>query len=106
MFVSLLLGMVTPGTGAYLIVALLTVPALTLMGLSVIQAHFFALFMATLGFITPPVAPAAIVTSRIAGISYLGTYREAFKLMAGASFCPSYLLLMPHCWGLPPWLLW
>ncbi len=88
MFVSLLLGMVNPIAGSYLIVALITVPALTLMGLSVIQAHFFALFMGTLAFITPPVAPAAIVTSRIANIGYLGTCKEAFRLVGGAFLLP------------------
>jgi TRAP-type uncharacterized transport system fused permease subunit len=88
MFVSLILGMVTPGTGAYMIVALLTVPGLTAMGLSVTQAHFFAIFMATLGFFTPPVAPAAIVTSRIAGVPYFGTCWESLKLATGAFILP------------------
>ena len=36
------------------------------MGLSIIQAHFFALYYGILGMLTPPVAPSVIIAAGIA----------------------------------------
>ena len=53
--------MIAPVAGAYAIVAIITVPVMMKMGLTLEQGHFYALYFSTIGFLTPPVAPAALV---------------------------------------------
>ncbi len=86
MFASLLLGCLTL-VGAYLLVALIVAPLLIEMGLAPMQAHFFALYYTVIAYLTPPVAPAAIISSRMAQCSWLSTAGQAWKLVgAGAIF--------------------
>lgn len=93
MFVSLLLGCAVPMSGGYLIVALLVGPILTRFGLEVIQAHFFALFFSVIGFLTPPVAPAALVASGLSGGSFMKTALWAIRLAA-----PCFLVPFMFCY--------
>ncbi|MBW2029200.1 MAG: TRAP transporter fused permease subunit [Deltaproteobacteria bacterium] len=93
MLASLLLGCAVPMSGGYLIVALLVGPILKRCGLEVIQAHFFALYFSVIGFLTPPVAPAALVASGISGGSFLKTALNAIKLAT-----PCYLVPYLFCY--------
>ena len=52
--ISILMGTVNPIAGSYLLVALVVTPVLLDMNLSIIQAHFFALYYGILGMLTPP----------------------------------------------------
>jgi len=88
MLASLILGCAVPMSGGYLIVALLVTPILLRAGVSVMQAHFFALFFSVIGFLTPPVAPAALVASSISGGSFIGTAVNAIKLAAVGYLIP------------------
>ncbi len=99
MFVSLLLGCAVPTSGGYLIVALLVGPTLTKMGLSIIQAHFFALFFAVIGFLTPPTAPAPLIASRVAGSSFLKTAIQAIRIAAPGYVIPFMFVYEPALLG-------
>ncbi len=63
---SIILGMGMPTVAAYIIVALILVPALIKIGIPELTAHFFAFFYAVLSAITPPVAIASFAAASIA----------------------------------------
>jgi TRAP transporter 4TM/12TM fusion protein len=88
MFASVLLGCVTPVSGAYLIVAIIVAPLLVDMGLSIMQAHFFALVFSVLGFLTPPAAPSAIVAAGMADTSFMQTALQSLRLVAPVFLLP------------------
>ncbi len=90
MMASLLLGCLSPVAGAYIMVALMVTPLLERMGLSVMQAHFFALYFSVIGFMTPPAAPSALIASGIAGSSFIKTALEALRIL-GSSFLLPFL---------------
>ncbi len=64
---SILMGMGTPTTVAYVIVATLGVPALLQLGFDPLSAHMFVFYFGVLSMITPPVAIAAYAAAEIAG---------------------------------------
>ena len=61
MLASLLMGMGTPTTVAYVLVATLGVPALRELGFSVLSSHFFVFYFGVISMVTPPVAVAGPV---------------------------------------------
>ncbi len=68
-FVSLgiiVLGMGLPTVAAYVIGAILFVPALQKLGVELMAAHFYVLFFAVLSMVTPPVALASYTAAGIA----------------------------------------
>jgi TRAP transporter 4TM/12TM fusion protein len=99
MFVSLLLGCITPVSGAYLIVALIVTPLLLKMGISVEQAHFFALYYSVIGFLTPPSAPAVMVASGLAKASFLKSCGNAVRLVGSAYLVPFMFVYDPALLG-------
>ncbi len=64
---SLILGLGVPVTAAYLILAVLSVPALGALGLPVIAGHMVVYWLAQSSNITPPVCLAAFAGAAIAG---------------------------------------
>ena len=66
MIAGLILGMGMPTTAAYIMLSTLIAPALTDMGMSVIQAHLFVFYFGILSSITPPVAVASFAAAGIA----------------------------------------
>ena len=92
MLVSLLLGCGVPPVAAYSLVAIVTVPALTNMGVLPISAHFFCFYFSIISAVTPPVALGALAGAGIAGAPYFKTAIHAFKL-AIAGFIIPYLLV-------------
>jgi TRAP transporter 4TM/12TM fusion protein len=88
MIVSILLGTMAPMAGTYLLVALVVTPLLLKLGLTLPQAHFFALYYAVLGFLTPPVAPAVLIATPLAGANFLRTVPAAMKLVGSAYLLP------------------
>jgi TRAP transporter 4TM/12TM fusion protein len=69
MFVSLgiiVLGMGLPTVAAYVIGAILFVPALQKLGVDLLAAHFYVLFFSVLSMVTPPVALASYTAAGIA----------------------------------------
>jgi TRAP transporter 4TM/12TM fusion protein len=95
MALSILLGCAMPTPVAYMVTALVVAPVLVNMGLSLLTAHFFVFYFAILSAVTPPVAGAAVVGSRIAKAHYLATGWEALKLAAPFFLVPYFLVQNP-----------
>ncbi|MCB0065174.1 MAG: TRAP transporter large permease subunit, partial [Caldilineaceae bacterium] len=73
------LGMGVPVTAAYLIVAVLAVPALTDLGVALIAAHMIVYWFSQDSNITPPVCVAAYAGAAIAGADPWKTGWTSFK---------------------------
>ncbi len=76
---SLVLGMGVPVTAAYLIVAVLAVPALGALGVPLICAHMIVYWLSQDSNITPPVCVAAYAGAAIAGADPWKTGWTSFK---------------------------
>jgi TRAP transporter 4TM/12TM fusion protein len=76
---SLVLGMGVPVTAAYLIVAVLAVPALGHFGVAAIAAHMIVYWLSQDSNITPPVCVAAYAGAAIAGADPWKTGWTAFR---------------------------
>jgi TRAP-type uncharacterized transport system fused permease subunit len=82
-FISLgiiVLGMGLPTVAAYVIGAILFVPALQKLGVEALAAHFYVLFFAVLAMVTPPVALASYTAAGIARANPNRTGLYAFIL--------------------------
>jgi TRAP transporter 4TM/12TM fusion protein len=86
---------------AYLITSIFAVPALMKMGVGFEQAHFFAMFISNFAFLTPPVAMAALIASKIAEASYIKTAVESIKTALGGVTIPFLLIYCPFMLLLP-----
>ncbi|MBT4262862.1 MAG: TRAP transporter fused permease subunit [Deltaproteobacteria bacterium] len=95
MLLAILLGCAMPTPVAYVVTALVVAPVLENMGLSLIMAHFFVFYYAILSAVTPPVAGAALVGSRLAGAGYLSTGWESLKLIAPFFLLPFFMIRNP-----------
>lgn len=76
---SLVLGMGVPVTAAYLITAVVAVPALTALGVSPIAAHMIVYWLSQDSNITPPVCIAAFAGATIAKANMWLTALSSFK---------------------------
>ncbi len=95
-FVTLILGCGMPTPAAYLIVAVTTAPVLVqLFGLSLLQAHYFVFYYAVIAMLTPPVAPAAFVSSALAGSTFMKTAVEQVKPAVAGFIVPLAFIWMP-----------
>jgi TRAP transporter 4TM/12TM fusion protein len=83
----LVLGTGLPTVAAYIVGAILFVPALKALGINELSAHFFVLFFGVLSVVTPPVA---IVSYTAAGIA--GANPERASWLAFALGLPAYLI--------------
>lgn len=95
---SLLLGMGVPVTAAYLITAVLTVPALTDMGVALLAAHMIVYWFSQDSNITPPVCVAAYAGAAIAKADPWITGWTAFKFA-------KLLYVMPFLFAFSPAIL-
>ena len=75
-----ILGMGMPTTAVYITVAVVLTPALIVLHVPPLVAHFFAFYTAMLCMITPPVALATYTTAGIAGENPTAVGFEAMKL--------------------------
>ena len=87
------LGMPTPA--AYILVALLGVPALERVGVAQLSAHMFVFYFANMSAITPPVAVAALVAAKLAAASYFGTAFAACRLGLAGFILPFLFVYDP-----------
>jgi TRAP transporter 4TM/12TM fusion protein len=76
----IVMGMGLPTVAAYIIGAILFVPALIKLGLAPLAAHFFVMYYCVLSMITPPVALASFASAGLAGASAMSTGWQAFRL--------------------------
>jgi TRAP-type uncharacterized transport system fused permease subunit len=93
------MGMGLPTVAAYIIGAILFVPALTKLGIDVLAAHFFVMYYCVLSMITPPVALASYAAAGLAKADAMKTGWIAFKLSL-------VLFLIPFAFAFDPALLW
>jgi TRAP transporter 4TM/12TM fusion protein len=80
MIASIILGMGVPPVAAYIVLAILVVPALTKLGVYPLAAHLFVFYFAVIAGITPPMAPDAFVAAGIAQTSMMRTAFTACRL--------------------------
>ncbi len=92
---SLILGMGVPVTAAYLITAVVAVPALTHLGVNLIAAHMIVYWLSQDSNITPPVCIAAFAGATIAKANMWKTAITAFKFA-------KFLYLAPFLFGYVP----
>jgi TRAP transporter 4TM/12TM fusion protein len=92
---SLVLGMGVPVTAAYLITAVVAVPALTHLGVNQIAAHMIVYWLSQDSNITPPVCIAAFAGATIAKANMWRTAFSAFKFA-------KFLYLGPFLFGYVP----
>ncbi len=95
MLTCIVLGMGVPTTANYLIMATITAPILTEMGLPLLAAHMFVFYFGIVADITPPVALAAYAGSAIAGSNPLKTGVNATRLAITAFIIPYIFAFNP-----------
>lgn len=93
--VSLVLGMGVPVTAAYLITAVVAVPALTHLGVYPLAAHMIVYWLSQDSNITPPVCIAAFAGATIAKANMWKTAFTSFKFA-------KFLYLAPFLFGYVP----
>ncbi|MCS7280632.1 MAG: TRAP transporter permease [Desulfobacterota bacterium] len=95
MIASLILGMGLPTTAAYIICAILAVPALKNLGVNVLAAHLFVFYFAIISAITPPVALAAYAGAGIAKSDPMKTGWTACRIGLAAFIIPYIFVFNP-----------
>ena len=103
MFMVIVMGMGMPTTAAYIMGAILAIPALDKLGVPALSAHFFVLYFAALSMVTPPVALAAFVAGGIAKANVWKTGWVAFRyslagFLVAFAFVFSPALLLQGAW--------
>ncbi|MGE0315277.1 MAG: TRAP transporter permease [Lautropia sp.] len=94
--VCVIFGMLGMIVAAYLMLALTLAPALEQVGgLNTLAVHLFIAYYATLAAITPPVALAAFLASRISGSDPILTSWHAARLGIVMYFIPIFFLFEP-----------
>jgi TRAP transporter 4TM/12TM fusion protein len=99
---SLFLGMGLPVTAAYIMISILTVPALEQLGITVLAAHMIIFWLSQDSNVTPPVCLAAFAASTIAGSKPMETGIASWKLAKGLYIIPllfAYTSLIDGGWG-------
>ena len=99
---SLLLGMGLPVTAAYIMIAILTVPALTEMGVPLLAAHMVIFWFSQDSNVTPPVCLASYAAASIAGSRPMATGLTSWRLSKALYIMPllfAYTGLISGGWG-------
>jgi TRAP-type uncharacterized transport system fused permease subunit len=95
----LIMGMGLPTVAAYIIGAVLFVPALVKLGIGELPAHFFVMYYCVLSMVTPPVALASYAAAGLAGASTVGTSLKAFRLSVVSFLVPFAFAFDTHLLG-------
>jgi TRAP transporter 4TM/12TM fusion protein len=103
LFISLLftaaacifMGAGIPTTATYIILVVIAAPALAMLGVEPLVAHFFVFYYGVLADITPPVALAAYAGAGIAGANPFKTGNTAFRLGIAKAMVPFVFVYSP-----------
>ena len=93
--VCILLGTGVPTTATYIIMVTVAAPALAMMKVEPIVAHFFVFYYGVLADITPPVALAAYAGASMAGADPFKTGNTAFRLGMAKALVPFVFVYSP-----------
>jgi len=93
--VCILLGTGVPTTATYIIMVTVAAPALAMMKVEPIVAHFFVFYYGVLADITPPVALAAYAGASMAGADPFRTGNTAFRLGLAKALVPFVFVYSP-----------
>ncbi|WP_408010386.1 TRAP transporter permease [Pseudalkalibacillus sp. A8] len=93
---SIILGMGMPTVSAYVILAVLGVPALVEMDVNLVAAHMFVFYFGVMSGLTPPVAITAYTTAGIAGSNPSSTALYAIRIALGGFFIPFVFVYNPE----------
>lgn len=93
--VCILMGCGIPTTANYIIMVTIAAPALGLLGVEPIVAHFFVFYYGVLADITPPVALAAYAAAGMAAADPFKTGNTAFRLGLGKVLVPFVFVFSP-----------
>ena len=92
---ALVLGMGLPATAAYIVLSVMTGPALQELGLALITAHMIIFWLSQTSNVTPPIALAAFAGAGIAGSPPMRSAIEAFRLANGLFVIPLMMAYSP-----------
>ena len=84
----IIMGMGLPTVAAYIIGAILYVPAMESLGVEPLQAHFFVMYFCILSMVTPPVSLASFAAAGVAKTDAMKTSVVAFGMCAVAFLIP------------------
>jgi TRAP transporter 4TM/12TM fusion protein len=93
--VCILLGCGVPTTANYIIMVTIAAPALGMLGVAPLVAHFFVFYYGVLADITPPVAVAAYAGASMAGADPFKTGNTAFRLGLAKALVPFVFVYSP-----------
>jgi TRAP transporter 4TM/12TM fusion protein len=93
--VCILLGCGVPTTANYIIMVTIAAPALGMLGVAPLVAHFFVFYFGVLADITPPVALAAYAGASMAGADPFKTGNTAFRLGLAKALVPFVFVYSP-----------
>ena len=91
----IIMGMGLPTVAAYIIGAVLFVPAIEDLGIAPLAAHFFIFYYCVLSMVTPPVALASFAAAAVGKASAVKTSLSAFGLSLVAFFVPFAFVFDP-----------
>ena len=91
----IIMGAGIPTTATYIILVAVAAPALGLLEVQPIVAHFFVFYYGVLADITPPVALAAYAAAGIAGANPFRTGNTAFRLGIAKALVPFVFVYSP-----------
>jgi len=91
----ILMGAGIPTTATYIILVSVAAPALAVLGVQDLVAHFFVFYYGVLADITPPVALAAYAAAGIAGSNPFKTGNTAFRLGIAKALVPFVFVYSP-----------
>ncbi|MFV0334462.1 MAG: TRAP transporter permease [Tropicimonas sp.] len=95
MFGCIVMGMGLPTVAAYIIGAVLFVPAIEDLGIQPLAAHFFIFYYCVLSMVTPPVALASFAAAGVGKAATMPTSLSAFGLSLVAFFVPFAFVFDP-----------
>ncbi|BCB18993.1 C4-dicarboxylate ABC transporter permease [Bosea sp. ANAM02] len=104
--VCILLGCGVPTTANYIIMVTVAAPALGMLGVNPLVAHFFVFYYGVLADITPPVAIAAYAGASMAGADPFKTGNTAFRLALGKVMVPFVFVFSPSMLIMAPGFTW
>jgi TRAP transporter 4TM/12TM fusion protein len=92
---SLVLGMGVPTTANYVMMAMITAPALVVVGVMPMAAHLFCFYYGIISDLTPPVALGSLAGAGIAGAEFWPTAFNGSKLAVAAYVAPFLFVYHP-----------